>query len=94
MLNYYSTVACGRPGLVNSPRTKKRKQSLSFTRYNSLSDHEDAVSAVLVFGEYIISGKYVLRHEFYFYILILTNRFLGFIYQDLEIGSSFSNPQR
>ena len=55
-------MAGGRPGLIDSPRTRKRKQSCSFTRYTALQGHDDAVSAILLLGEYIITGKYSIIH--------------------------------
>lgn len=57
---HHALVACGRNGIV-SQRTKRRKQSCSFSNYTNLIGHNDAVSTVLYVGEFIISGKLRFR---------------------------------
>jgi WD40 repeat protein len=54
---HHALLAAGRPG-VTSTRTRKRKQSCSFTRSRALDGHGDAVSAVLVLGDFLVSGSW------------------------------------
>ena len=49
--------AAGRIG-VESSRSKPRKQSCSFTRSTLLNGHQDAVSALVSLGDWLISGSW------------------------------------
>ena len=49
--------AAGRIG-VESSRSKTRKQSCSFTRSTLLNGHQDAVSALVSLGDWLISGSW------------------------------------
>eukprot|EP01038_Epipyxis_sp_PR26KG_P015624 gene15624-21117_t len=54
---HHALRATGRFGL-DTPRTKSRKQSCSFTRSTLLNGHNDAVSALVCCGEWLISGSW------------------------------------
>lgn len=54
---HHALVAYGRDGICNM-RTRKRRQSCSFTRSADLAGHSDAVSAILSLGEFMISGSW------------------------------------
>ena len=53
----YPHRAAGRIG-VETPRSKPRKQSCSFTRSTLLNGHQDAVSALVSLGDWLISGSW------------------------------------
>ena len=54
---HHALRAAGRDGLKSS-RTKPRKQSCSFTHSTLLNGHQDAVSALVCFGDWLISGSW------------------------------------
>jgi hypothetical protein len=54
---HHALRAAGRIGL-ESPRSKPRKQSCSFNHSTLLNGHEDAVSALVNLGDWLISGSW------------------------------------
>ncbi len=54
---HHALRAAGRDGL-QSPRAKPRKQSCAFTHSTLLNGHTDAVSALVCYGDWLISGSW------------------------------------
>jgi WD40 repeat protein len=54
---HHALRAAGRGG-IDSSRTKRRRQSCTFTEASLLKGHSDAVSALLVYGQWLISASW------------------------------------
>ncbi|RYZ56155.1 MAG: hypothetical protein EOP49_01105 [Sphingobacteriales bacterium] len=54
---HHALLACGRAG-VSSVRTRRRRLSCAFSQQSVLDGHEDAVSALVVVRDYLVSGSW------------------------------------
>lgn len=55
---HHALKAVGRDGLTGTPRAKKRRRSCSFKKHTLLLEHSDAVSALAVIKDKLVSGSW------------------------------------